>query len=81
MGPEKILLILLIALIVLGPHELPNAARKLGNVMRELRRLSAGFEHELRSAFDDVTSSKPPDNARTREGEPQREPDEADPAA
>ena len=85
MGPEKILLILLIALIVLGPRELPDAARKLGNVMRELRRLSSGFEHELRSAFDDVTSHRPPEHGN----EPQREtptnipsqPDEADPAA
>ena len=59
-GPEKILLVLLIALIVLGPHELPNAARKMGNVVRELRRMSAGFEHELRSAFDGATNDRPP---------------------
>ena len=34
-GPEKILLVLLIALVLLGPRELPDAARKLGNVLRD----------------------------------------------
>lgn len=57
-GPEKILLILLLALIFLGPKELPEAARKIGRVLAEVRRMSAGFEHELRSALHDVTSEQ-----------------------
>ena len=46
-GPEKILLILLIALFIwvrqpMGPRELPDDARKIGNVVGELGRMSAG---------------------------------------
>ena len=84
-GPEKILLVLLIALIVLGPEELPGAARKIGNVMRELRRMSVGFESELRSALDEVTSHAPSDRTAGQTDEPSTEPrvepHEADSAA
>ncbi len=51
-GPE-ILVILVIGLIVLGPEKLPEMARKAGNVMRELRRMSQGFQTELRDALDE----------------------------
>ncbi len=51
-GPGELLVILVVALIVLGPDKLPDAARKIGNVMGELRRMSAGFQEEIRSAMD-----------------------------
>ena len=51
-GPE-VLVILLLALIVLGPQRLPDAARQVGKFMGELRRMSSGFQQELRSAMDD----------------------------
>jgi sec-independent protein translocase protein TatB len=54
-GAGELLVILLIALIVLGPDKLPDAARKMGNVMSELRRMSSGFQNEMRSAMDEVT--------------------------
>jgi len=54
-GTGELLVILLIALIVLGPEKLPDAARKMGNVIGELRRMSGGFQEEMRSAMDDVT--------------------------
>jgi sec-independent protein translocase protein TatB len=57
-GAGELLVILLIALIVLGPDKLPDAARKIGNVMGELRRMSSGFQSEMRSAMDEVT--RPP---------------------
>ncbi len=47
----ELLVILLVALIVLGPEKLPEAARKLGGFMRELRRMSAGFQAEVRDAL------------------------------
>jgi Sec-independent protein translocase protein TatA len=49
-----VLVIALIALIVLGPSRLPNAARQAGKVMGDLRRISAGFQNEVRTAFDDA---------------------------
>jgi Tat protein translocase TatB subunit len=59
-GPE-ILVILIVALIVLGPTQLPKAARQVGNVMTELRRISSGFQRELTSALDaaETETTKP----------------------
>jgi sec-independent protein translocase protein TatB len=52
-GGGEFLVILLIALIVLGPQKLPEAARQVGNVARELKRMSASFQSELRQAMDE----------------------------
>ncbi len=52
-GGGELLVILLIALIVLGPTKLPEAARQVGAVARELRRMSSSFQAELKSALDE----------------------------
>jgi Tat protein translocase TatB subunit len=52
-GGGEVLVILLLALIVLGPQRLPDAARQVGKAMSELRRLSSGFQQELKAAMDD----------------------------
>jgi sec-independent protein translocase protein TatB len=52
-GGGEVAVILLLALIVLGPQRLPEAARQIGKFMGELRRMSNGFQQELRSAMDD----------------------------
>ncbi|HEX6419549.1 MAG TPA: Sec-independent protein translocase protein TatB [Acidimicrobiales bacterium] len=52
-GGGELLVILLIALIVLGPQRLPDAARTVGRVLGDLRRISSGFQQELKEAFDD----------------------------
>jgi Tat protein translocase TatB subunit len=59
-GPGELLVIMLVALVVLGPDKLPDAARKMGNVMGELRRMSNGFQEEMRGAFDEVTRTPEP---------------------
>jgi Tat protein translocase TatB subunit len=59
-GPGELLVIMLVALVVLGPDKLPDAARKMGNVMGELRRMSNGFQEEMRGAFDEVTKTPEP---------------------
>lgn len=51
-GFTEIMVVLVVALIVLGPARLPEAARSMGKAMRELRQLSAGFEREVKAAFD-----------------------------
>jgi sec-independent protein translocase protein TatB len=51
-GGGEIIVILLIALIVLGPDRLPGAARTVGKVMGDLRRLSQSFQDEMRQAVD-----------------------------
>ena len=52
-GGGELLIIFLVALVVLGPTKLPEAARQLGKWMGEFRRLSAGFQAEVRDAMDD----------------------------
>jgi sec-independent protein translocase protein TatB len=56
-SPEKLLLVALIAMIVLGPSRLPQAARTLGRLMAELRRMSAGFQDEVRDAIAEPTEA------------------------
>jgi Tat protein translocase TatB subunit len=59
-GGGEIVVILLIALIVLGPDKLPGAARQVGKYLNEFRRISSGFQDEIRSAMD-VASQTPTD--------------------
>jgi len=52
-GGGEFLVIALVALIVLGPDKLPEVARKVGNVMAEVRAMSNGFRREMRDAMED----------------------------
>ena len=58
-GPE-ILVIIVVALIVLGPDQLPKAMRTFGNVMAEIRKVSDGFQSEMRNAMDTFTDDDSP---------------------
>ena len=60
-GPE-FLVILLVALIVLGPSRLPDAARQVGKFMGEMKRMSSGFQQEFKNAIDDGSGK----SARTK---------------
>jgi sec-independent protein translocase protein TatB len=51
LSPEKIVLIGIIALLVLGPDRLPKAARTLGRTLQQLRSLSGSMQTEMRDAF------------------------------
>jgi sec-independent protein translocase protein TatA len=46
-GPEELLLILLLALIVFGPKRLPEIGRTIGKSLREFRRASEGVREEI----------------------------------
>ena len=50
---SEIVVILLLALVVLGPEKLPEAIRRFGRVYGELRRMSKGFQSEFKEAFDE----------------------------
>src|SRR3954452_14015582 len=58
-GGGEIIAILVIALVVLGPDKLPNAARQAGKYLNEFRRISSGFQDEIRGAMDLATTSDP----------------------
>src|SRR6185503_17045496 len=49
-GPSELLVILVIALLVLGPKRLPELARSLGKAMGEFRRATADITTELDNA-------------------------------
>jgi sec-independent protein translocase protein TatA len=59
-GPLELLVILAVALIVLGPARLPEAARSVGRGMRELKEsLQGGDEDEDDPYADDYDDDRP----------------------
>jgi Sec-independent protein translocase protein TatA len=53
LDPEKVLMIGLLALVVLGPSRLPRAARDVGKVMVHLRQITASLQSEMHQALDE----------------------------
>lgn len=49
----EMLVILVAALIILGPKRLPEAARQMGKAMAEFRRVSTGLQSEMRDVFSE----------------------------
>src|ERR1700728_630804 len=54
LSPVKILVVLVVALIVLGPDKLPQVARQLGALWGDLRRFRSRLESDVRGAFPDL---------------------------
>lgn len=50
---SELVIILLLALVVLGPEKLPDAMRQMGKAYSELRRMSSSFQQEFRSVVDE----------------------------
>ncbi len=49
-GLPELLVIMVVALIVLGPKRLPEVAQALGKALAELRKATSGVTEELRNA-------------------------------
>ena len=67
-GPEELMLVLIVALLVLGPERLPRVARDVGRVVGDLRRTSDEFREEFLQA--DKYLEKPAASAPTPVAEP-----------
>jgi sec-independent protein translocase protein TatB len=52
-GPE-IIIVLIVALLVLGPNRLPQAARSMGKAMAEFRKVTGGLQAEVRDAMSQL---------------------------
>ncbi len=52
LGPAEILVILVVALIVLGPKKLPEAGRQVGKAIAEVRKWSQGFQDEIKKTME-----------------------------
>src|SRR5204862_366020 len=68
LGGGEVLVIMLVALLVLGPAKLPDAARQLGKAVAEFRKVSGGFQRELRAALE--VEPEPTPVARVPSGMP-----------
>ena len=57
-GPLELMVILVVALIVLGPQRLPEAARSVGRGMRELKEsLTADDDDDERDPYDEPSKA------------------------
>jgi Tat protein translocase TatB subunit len=52
-GPMELIVILLVALIVVGPKRLPEVGRSIGKSLRELRRASDEVRYSFETSLDD----------------------------
>ena len=52
-GPEKILLVAVIALVFLGPEKLPGLFRQIGRGLAEIRNASSAVQAEMTGAMID----------------------------
>jgi sec-independent protein translocase protein TatB len=50
---SEIVFLLLLALIILGPEKLPDAIRSFGKTYAEFKKMTTGFQSELKSALDE----------------------------
>lgn len=64
-GTGELLLILVIALIVLGPERMPQVARDIGKAMNELRRTSEDLQREFMSSDRRLDAGKILETAAT----------------
>jgi Sec-independent protein translocase protein TatA len=58
LSPAKLLIILVVAVIVLGPDKLPKLAHQVGSLWRDLRKLREKLESEVRGSFPDLPSAE-----------------------
>ena len=54
LNPEKLLVVLIVALILLGPDKLPRLARQLGAGWRQLKEFQQRVEREVRETMPDL---------------------------
>jgi Sec-independent protein translocase protein TatA len=69
-SPAHILIVLTVALIVLGPKELPKVVRAGAKAMRELRALRARLDEELHALIDDDDDEVQPEDFDHQSSEP-----------
>lgn len=50
---SELIFLLLMALVILGPEKLPEAIRKFTKTYGEFKKMSTGFQTELRDALDE----------------------------
>ncbi len=59
-GPMELMLILLVALVVVGPKRLPEVGRTIGKSLREIRKVQDEVKSTMRFDLDDEKPSPRP---------------------
>ena len=57
LSPAKVLVVLVVALVVLGPDTLPRVARQVGALWSTVTQFRARMESEVRDTFPDLPST------------------------
>ncbi len=73
-GPFELLLVLILALLILGPGKLPEVGNALGRTIREFRKASTDVEELLRV---DDRAAKPVSASAARADQPEPSEDRA----
>ncbi len=58
LSPAKLLVILVVALLVLGPDKLPKVARQIGGLWGDFRKFRERLESDVRGTFPDLPSTE-----------------------
>jgi sec-independent protein translocase protein TatB len=58
LNPEKLFIVLIVAMILLGPDKLPRLARQMGAGWAKLREFQQRIESEVRETMPDLPSSQ-----------------------
>jgi len=75
-GPQELLLILVVALIVVGPTRLPELGRSIGKGLREIRKAQDEVKRTIQVNLDEPGTGKAPKpRAGPRDPSPEAEPD------
>lgn len=51
LSPDKLLMLAVVALVVLGPNRLPGAARSLGRFIGQMRAMTSSLQTEVKDAL------------------------------
>ena len=65
-GTSELIIILIIALLILGPKEIPKVARTLGRGMRELQRAKDDIKKNIEFEVDNIDTQ---DNSDSNKNE------------
>lgn len=65
---SELLIILLVALVVLGPQRLPTVARQIGQTLGIVREMARGFQNEIEAAAKTLDIANDPKVLETAEG-------------
>ena len=57
LSPAKLLVILVVAVVVLGPDKLPKVAKQIGSLWGDFRKFRERLETDVRGSFPDLPSS------------------------